>query len=183
MANAAAKKTAAQNEKALQNLHVGMLASNALSILVRWWRRRGVFSLHFGAAFLCVVASYAAEALVYYFLSSSGRPSRDAAGNVRPPSVDLANPGFVCEWMFDLLYITWACQVGSALFGEYVWWLYLTIPGYIVYKVGPMAYGFLRPSSSPSDEAPLEPVSKRQQKLKARQDRGDSRVKSVSVKR
>ncbi|PAV20707.1 hypothetical protein PNOK_0333400 [Pyrrhoderma noxium] len=182
MANAAAKKSAAQNEKALQNLHRGMIVSNVLSILLRWLRGRGIFSLSFGFVYFFLLMSYVVETLVYYFLSSSGTPKRDASGNMRPASVDLANPGYFCEWMFDVLYITWACQVGSALLGEFVWWLYLSIPGYIIYKVGPMAFRFLKPSA-PAEDLPPEPTSKRQQKLKARQEKGDPRVKSVSVRR
>ncbi|EJD01065.1 putative opsin, partial [Fomitiporia mediterranea MF3/22] len=175
---------AAQSQKALQNLRYGMLISNTLSILLRWFHQRGIFTLPFGIAYIFLWISYAVEIFIYYFLSSSGKPTYDANGNLlKSPSVDLANPGFVCEWMFDVLYITWACQIGSALFSEYVWWLYLTIPGYILFKVGPMAYNFLRPSGTPVEDAPAEPVSKRQQKLKARQDRGDPRVKSVNVKR
>lgn len=56
------------------------------------------------------------------------------------------------------------------------------IPGYILYKVGPMAFSFLKPSA-PVDDLPPEATSKRQQKLKARQEKGDSRVKSVNVRR
>ncbi|KAI5117501.1 hypothetical protein M0805_009670 [Coniferiporia weirii] len=183
MANAAAKKTAAQNEKSLQYLQRGMAVSNALSVLLRWWRHRGIFSLHFGIAYFFLVVSYIIEGLAYSFLVNAGKPTKDASGNVKPASVDLANPGYFCEWVFDILYITWACQLGSALFGEYVWWLYITVPGYVLYKVGPMLYGFLKPSAPSGEEAPAEPTSKRQQKLKARQERGDPRVRSVNVKR
>ena len=46
-----------------------------------------------------------------------------------------------------------------------------------------MAYGFLKPNQGLSEDAPAEPAtSKRQQKLKARQERGDPRVKAVNVK-
>lgn len=84
-----------------------MLASNALSILLRWLRGRGIFSLPFGIAYFFLVVSYIGEVLVYYILSSAGTPTRDASGNVvRPPSVDLASPGYFYEWMFDVLYVT-----------------------------------------------------------------------------
>ena len=45
-----------------------------------------------------------------------------------------------------------------------------------------MAFRFLKPST-PVEDLPPEPTSKRQQKLKARQEKGDPRVKSVSVRR
>lgn len=57
------------------------------------------------------------------------------------------------------------------------------IPGYAVYKIGPMAYAFLNPGRAPPEGVPVEPASKRQQKLKARQEKGDPRVKAVNVKR
>ncbi|KAL5530640.1 hypothetical protein ACEPAF_6898 [Sanghuangporus sanghuang] len=184
MANAAAKKSAAQSEKALKNLKYGMVISNALSILLRLLRSRGIFSLPFGIVYILLVLSYFVEVFIFYFLLKSGTPVRDAKGNVvRPPSVELANPGYFCEWLFDVLYITWACQIGSALISEYVWWLYIAIPGYVIYKVGPMAYGFLKPGGAPADDVPVESTSKRQQKLKARQERGDPRVKAVNVNR
>ncbi|THH11546.1 hypothetical protein EW145_g605 [Phellinidium pouzarii] len=174
MANAAAKKTAAQNEKAIQNLHRSMATANVLSIFLRWWRRRGIFTLPFGVAYFFMVVSYVVEGFAYSFLTNAGKSTTDSTGTVRPASIDLANPGYFIEWVFDILYVTWACQVGSALLGEYVWWLYISIPGYVLYKVGPMIYSFLRPSA-PLAEEPVEQTSKRQQKLKARQDRGDPR--------
>ena len=125
-----------------------MLIANTLSILLRWFRHRGIFSLSFGKTYILLLFSYPIEAFLYYSLSGVGKPVRDASGIVlRAPSVDLSNPGYVYEGMFDVLYITcelyWtqqtrfspftdrlflgACQVGSALLGEWFWWLYIVV--------------------------------------------------------
>lgn len=37
--------------------------------------------------------------------------------------------------------------------------------------------------AAPDSEVPVEPTSKRQQKLKARSEKGDSRVKATTVRR
>lgn len=102
--------------------------------------------------------------------------------------------------------ISGVCQVVSAIFGERFWLFYLSvsthlllplsvlpietypkyqIPGYAAYKIwtmfiSPMVLG--RGAASDS-EVPVEPTSKRQQKLKARSEKGDSRVKATTVRR
>ena len=87
-----------------------MLISNILSIFLRWLRSRGLLSLPFGFTYILLILSYTVEIAIFYFLSSSGTPGRDAHGNVvKPPSVDLANPGYFVEWVFDVLYITCEC--------------------------------------------------------------------------
>ena len=92
-----------------------------------------------------------------------------------------------------------ACHVGSAVLGEWFWWLYTAvsitkkilrlnsfnfcdqIPLYASYKawtsfIQPMFFGR---SQSNEEEKPAPVESKRQQKLRQRQERGDPRVKAV----
>ena len=38
----------------------------------------------------------------------------------------------ITEWCWDIVYITWACQVGSALLGEWFWWLYLSVRAEVI---------------------------------------------------
>jgi hypothetical protein len=89
-------------------------------------------------------------------------------------------------------------QSGSAIFGEWFWWIYIVvlsypflatssltlyfqIPTFVIYKlwnlVSPMLLGR---SSAVGEEEPRqeEGLSKRQEKLKKRSDRGDPRVKA-----
>lgn len=65
--------------------------------------------------------------LKFIHRSSVGSPRRDAAtSTLIAPGEDLNAPG-VTEWCFDVIYVTWICQVGTSLFGEFVWWLYLSV--------------------------------------------------------
>ena len=82
-----------------------MAISNALSVLLRFLRSRGIFSLPFGIVYILLVSSYLLELLLFYLLAKVGAPSRDASGNVVKSST-LASPGTFYEWMFDVLYIT-----------------------------------------------------------------------------
>lgn len=90
--------------------------------------------------------------------------------------------------------MTWICTLGSALLGNWVWWLYLAIPGFGAYKVFGIAQPFLAmfmpgifgpkaPKGAAADTpaagaaAAGEPgESKRQAKLRARMEKGDKRV-------
>lgn len=86
-----------------------MVIANVLSVPLRWFRSRGIFSLSFGRVYILILVSYSLEAFLYFFLSSLGEPVKDEEGIVvKAPSVDLTSPGYVYEWMFDVLYIT--CQ-------------------------------------------------------------------------
>ena len=96
---------------------------------------------------------------------------------------------------------TGACQVGSGIFGTWVWWLYmvvrdpspssaldpqfaLQIPGYAAFKlwgsvISPYVLGRSQSSVPPEDDSEKkEPVSKRQEKLRKRSERGDPRVQT-----
>ena len=67
------------------------------------------------------------EFVLFHHLSSIGLPRRDpTTGTLIAAGEDLAQPG-VTEYCWDVIYVTWICQVGSSLFGEFVWWLYLTV--------------------------------------------------------
>ncbi len=100
-----------------------------------------------------------------------------------------------------------ACQIGSGAFGDWFWWLYMIvrrgdtssrsstdilsfqIPVYAVFKlwtsaISPLLLG--RSSSAPTADAAddKEPAaSKRQEKLRKRNERGDPRVRGVPVKK
>lgn len=92
------------------------------------------------------------------------------------------------------IYMTWICTLGSALMGNWVWWLYLAVPAFGFYKafnvVQPFLAMFLPGIFGPKQPkaargaaaAAAEPEqaesgeSKRQAKLRARAERGDKRV-------
>lgn len=203
MANASAKKTAAANETALRTLRNGTLVAYALAVVLRILLRR---TSTYG---LVLAASTAAPSVaIYQLLTRIGTPKRDARGELISSGDDL-NASGLTEYAWDVVFVTWGCQVGSALLGEWVWYLYLAvrpvirfprklalrlhvqIPVFAVYKlwgfVGPMLGlaglgGGGAPPIAGEDEAAAaaaQPSSKRQEKLKKRAERGDPRIKQV----
>jgi len=128
-ANASAKKTAAQNEDALRNLTRGVLIAPLLAFLLRLLLRRSVIPsrtssvLHILTAFPLVI--------LYKHLYSIGSPRRDPITGALIGSGEDLNMSGITEWCWDIVYITWACQVGSALLGEWFWWFYLSVCAYI----------------------------------------------------
>lgn len=66
---------------------------------------------------------------LYIFLSNAGTPRRDTQGTLISPGSDLNQTGLI-EWSWDILYVTWFCQVGSSVLGERVWWIYLIVSSF-----------------------------------------------------
>ena len=143
MAGGSAKRTAAQNDTAVKNLHIGMASSTAASLALRLlFLRRSWPPSAFSVILL--VLSYVPSALLWNYLVKLGSPRRSPRGDVLSPGEDLNQPG-ITEYCFDVLYITctfslasimihqptWvpigACQVGSAVFGNWVWWFYSVV--------------------------------------------------------
>jgi hypothetical protein len=125
------------------------------------------------------------------YLVKIGTPRRDPTTGMLISYGEDLNQAGVTEWCFDVLYVTYACQIGSGLFGEWVWWLYLVIPLYAMFKIwtsfaGPMlGFGSSKgKESTENSEANSAPAtSKRQEKLKKRSEKGDPRIKAQSVRR
>ncbi|KLO12859.1 DUF788-domain-containing protein [Schizopora paradoxa] len=178
MANASQKRIASQNETAVRNLKLGALISIALTILFRLLLRRGILPQSKLALFV-FVSTGGVEALLLRYLINIGTVKRDASNALVSAGEDLSQSG-ITEWCFDVVYITWLCQVSSSLFGERAWLLYLVIPLFACYK----AWGFISPmlglgrsSQSAAEESAPAGESKRQQKLRQRAEKGDPRVK------
>ncbi|KAI0939567.1 hypothetical protein AcW1_004559 [Taiwanofungus camphoratus] len=190
MANASAKRIAQQNAETIKNLRLGMLGSGVLSLLLRLVFRTGSLSLSKMPIWLYALSMVPALFLSRY-LERIGSPRRDPiTGTLISSGEDLARPG-ILEWCFDVIYITWACQVGSGAFGEWFWWVYLVIPVYALFKLWismiapmlPMIYRRFAPASTVENKADVqEPLSKRQEKLRKRGERGDPRVRTQSTR-
>ncbi|KAH9942557.1 DUF788-domain-containing protein [Amylocystis lapponica] len=184
MANASAKR---QNAETIKNLRLGTLASGALSLILRLLFRR--YSLSPTRASLWIyLLSMIPSVFLSQYLERIGSPRRDpTTGTLLSSGEDLARPGII-EWCFDIIYITWACQIGSGAFGQWVWWFYLIIPVYAIFKlwssvISPLLLGRSAAPSIPDDAAaPKESLSKRQEKLRKRGERGDPRVRTQSAK-
>lgn len=123
-ANASAKRVAARNEKAIRNLRLGMVICTGLSIAVRLLLRRHTFLSTF--SILVYAVTFAPSAFLYSFLVRTGTPRRDASGMLLSPGDDLNQAGLT-DWSWDVIYVTWACQLGSSFFGDWVWWIYLVV--------------------------------------------------------
>ena len=92
----------------------------------------------FRSAFWVYALSLVPSVFLSRYLERIGSPRRDpTTGALISAGEDLARPGII-EWCFDVVYITWACQVGSGAFGVWVWWLYLIVspvPRLVVVRV------------------------------------------------
>ncbi|WVQ98989.1 hypothetical protein IAU59_006121 [Kwoniella sp. CBS 9459] len=203
MANASSKRIASANEAALKNLQLGLLVVNVLAPVLRF-----LLSLVTSRKLIprpvvifLYLASTGASVFTWRWFESIGRPKGSGA-NVRVGE-DLGGKGVV-ELGWDLVYMTWICVLGSALFGDWVWWLSLLVPAFGAYKlfstIRPILGMFLPGLFGP--KAPRDPAqaqagaqagaaggadgekaeSKRQAKLRARMEKGDKRVQQRDVR-
>ncbi|TFK76151.1 putative opsin [Pluteus cervinus] len=190
MANASAKRIANQNETTVKILRIGMFIPTLLSFLLRFIFHSSSLPPSKSSLFLYTFTFFPAFFLSNY-LVKIGTTRRDPiSGTLISYGEDLSQPG-VTEWCFDIVYVTWACQVGSGAFGDWFWWFYMVIPLYAVFKVwtsfiGP-AFGSSLFSSNSQENGSTEegPTagSKRQEKLRKRSERGDPRVKTQTLRR
>ncbi|KAI0347493.1 DUF788-domain-containing protein [Trametopsis cervina] len=180
MANASAKRVASQNANTIKNLRLGMIISGVLALVFRVFFQRGSLSPK-RFSFYIYILSLVPSIFLSRYLERIGSPRVDpTTGTLISAGEDLSSSGII-EWCFDVVYITWACQIGSGLFGTWVWLLYLIIPGYAGYKlwgsvIAPFVLGRTPATAEPELPDANQPTSKRQEKLKKRQERGDPRV-------
>lgn len=60
------------------------------------------------------------------------RPTHGENGELKRAGEDLEAKGLT-EWMWDVLYWTWGCEVLVCLLGTRAWWAYLAVPTYSAY--------------------------------------------------
>ncbi|CRK12175.1 SRP-independent targeting protein 2 like [Verticillium longisporum] len=124
MAQKAKKDRAKSNTAALNNLHIGSATVNVAFLAFHFlFRSRSLFwyFLLSAPAFIC-----------QFVLERSGRPTYDASGALRTAGEDLASAGLT-EYMFDVVWVTWASVVAVILFGNGGWLLWLAVPAYGAY--------------------------------------------------
>ncbi|KAI5479897.1 hypothetical protein MNV49_002455 [Pseudohyphozyma bogoriensis] len=167
------KRIAAQNKGTVNTLRIGFAVSNIIYLLHlfifrsgRTWTRLFYFSV---TDVLAIVLWNQLEGMA-------------KRGD------DLSAAGLT-SYMFDVIYVTWFVHVGTALITTKFWLLYLSIPAYAIYRLGKFAIPYVWPSGAnrvggaprkvggqagagAAAEDTTEPLSKRQEKLKKRQEKG-----------
>lgn len=130
MAQKAKKDRAKANISALNTLHIGTLSFNALFIL---------FSLFKSRSWLAYLLLSIPGCIAQYILETSGRPKFDPSTKaLKSAGEDLSSPGLT-EYMFDIIWVTWACLIAVMLFGNWAWLLWAVVPAYGAWK----GYGLL----------------------------------------
>jgi hypothetical protein len=126
MAQKAKKDLAKANTAALNNLHTLSAFFNIAFLL---------FHFLFRSRSLLLFLFLSTPALISeVILERTGRPKYDANTNaLRTAGEDLAAPGLT-EYMFDLVWVTWACLVLVVLFGNWGWLLWAAVPAYGLYQ-------------------------------------------------
>ncbi|PSR83780.1 hypothetical protein BD289DRAFT_369539 [Coniella lustricola] len=131
MAQKAKKDRAKSNAAALNNLHIGAAVVNGLFLAWHFFFR----SRSLLAYFLLSLPSFISQ----FALEKAGRPTFDpATGALKSSGEDLAAKGLT-EYMWDVVWVTWGCQILVMLFGNWFWLLWTIVPAYGAYQ----GYGLL----------------------------------------
>lgn len=131
MAQKAKKDRAKSNAAALNNLHIGSTIVNIVFLLFHFLLR---------SRSLLVYGLLSVPGLICeYVLEISGRPKYDAETNaLKSSGEDLAAAGLT-EYMFDVIWVTWASAALVLLVGNWGWLLWAVLPAYGAY----LGYGLM----------------------------------------
>ena len=131
MAQKARKDRAKSNSAALNNLHIGSLVVNGLFLLLHFVFRSRSLLLWF----LLSLPGFVCQ----FILDRTGRPSYDPDTKaLKSSGEDLAAAGLT-EYMFDVVWVTWAAAILVAFLGNWAWSFWVVVPAYGAYK----AYGMM----------------------------------------
>jgi hypothetical protein len=127
----AAKTLAARNSARLTQTHLITLALHTIFLLLRLLLFRVSFTKT--SALLYVLLSAPALAIEFW-LEKVARPrytqqptarSASSVGELRSAGEDLDAKGLM-EYLWDVVYWTWACLVFGSVFGDRMWWFYVS---------------------------------------------------------
>ena len=108
---------------------------------------------------------------VEFWLEKIGRPTYAENGELKRSGEDLEAKGLT-DFMWDLVYWTWACITAAAMVGDKAWWMYAVVPAYSVWVASTTIMGMRKGIAGPIDATAQEPDaggdSKRQRKLEKR---------------
>ena len=112
--------------------------------------------------------------IVEFWLEKIGRPRYNENGELKKSGVDLEAKGLT-DFMWDLIYWTWACTAAAAVMGNNAWWMYAVVPVYSVWAAATTVMGMREgmagmagQGSDGSQGADAGGDSKRQKKLEKR---------------
>ncbi|ORY69858.1 uncharacterized protein BCR38DRAFT_405526 [Pseudomassariella vexata] len=160
MAQKARKDLAKSNVEALKNLHLGTLIVNTLFFLFNLIFKRRSLLLYV----VLSIPSFICE----YILESTGRPKYDPSTKaLKTAGEDLSAPGLT-EYMFDVIWVTWASVFLVTFFGNWGWLLWTTVPAYGAFK-GYSLVGAARGMASGMQQQPdnAAPIGNRKQQRAA----------------
>ena len=121
----ALKTLAAKNTSTLNRTHLISLSVNLLFLLLRFFVFTNRSLLRY------TLLSFPALVIEFWF-ERIGRPTYTDTANgkdLKRAGEDLEAKGLT-EWMWDVVYWTWACIVLAAVLGDRAWWLYVVVPLY-----------------------------------------------------
>ena len=106
--------------------------------------------------------------VVEFWLEKIGRPTYAENGELKRSGEDLEAKGLT-DFMWDLVYWTWACITAAAVVGDKAWWMYAVVPVYSVWVASTTIMGMRKGMAGQGDasaqEADAGGDSKRQKKL------------------
>ena len=149
-------------------MHLIALGNNLLFLLLRLLIFRRNYTRN--TLILYVLLSAPAVA-IQFWLEKIGRPQYAENGELRRSGEDLNAKGLT-EFMWDVLYWTWACVGAAALLGNNAWWMYAVVPIYSLWMASSlflnMRQGMAGLSGAGGDSGKIASESKRQKKLEKR---------------
>ncbi|KAF2721113.1 hypothetical protein K431DRAFT_320591 [Polychaeton citri CBS 116435] len=125
MAQKALKTLAQKNAQTLQRTHLISLGINLLFLLLS-------LIFRFNRSFYKYLAFNAPALVIEFWFERIARPTYTSDGELRKAGEDLEAKGLT-EWMWDVLYWSWACLVLVSLGGDWAWWLWGLVPVYSAY--------------------------------------------------
>ena len=112
--------------------------------------------------------------VIEFWLEKIGRPTYGENGELRKSGEDLEAKGLT-EFMWDLLYWTWACIAAAAMVGDKAWWMYAVVPLYSIWMASTTVMGMRSGMAGMAGQdngsaqgADADGDSKRQKKLEKR---------------
>lgn len=126
MAQKARKDRAKSNAEALKNLHIGTLIVNTLFVLSNLVFKRRSLLLYV----VLSIPSFVCE----FVLENTGRPRYDASTKALKTSGEDLNASGLTEYMFDVIWVTWASVFFVIFFGNWAWLVWCIVPAYGAFK-------------------------------------------------